>query len=88
MQPNNEEVIKVELPKDEEYKEKRLTILSATIIALLATFIIGNLSCLALFFLNGFGITSLSDVALCALAAATIAEVAGLLTITIKCMLA
>ena len=88
MQPNNEEVIKVELPEEDEYKEKRLTILSTAIIALLATFIIGNLSCLALFFLNGFGITSLSDVALCALAAATIAEVAGLLTITIKCMLA
>ena len=84
MQPKNYEEIKVELPPEEVYRELPLRLLSAATIILLATFIIGNLSCLALFFLNGFGVTTLSDTALCALAAATVAEVAGLLAIIFK----
>ena len=86
MPPETENIRDVVSRKGEVYKEKRFNLLSGTTIALLTTLIIGNLSCLVLFFLNGFGITSLSDVALCALAAATIAEIAGLLAIAIKCI--
>lgn len=86
MQLNNDEEIRVELPPEEVYKELPLysNLLRAAIIILLIIFIIGNITCLALFVLNGLGITSLSDTALCALAAATLAEVAGLLVILFK----
>ena len=86
MEPENNEEIKVELPAEEVYKELPLytNLLRAAIIILLVIFTLGNITCLALFVLNGFGITTLSDAALCALAAATIAEVAGLLGIIIK----
>ncbi len=89
MPPNNEEVIKAELPPEEKYKELRLytNLLRATIITLLVIFGIGNLTCLALFTLNGFGITSLSDTALCSLALVTVGEVAGLLVIVLKKLL-
>jgi len=86
MQPRNGVEIRLELPPEEAYTELPLytNLLRATIITLLVIFTIGNLTCLALFVLNGFGITSLSDAGLCALAAATIAEVAGLLIILFK----
>ncbi len=86
MSQRNEGRIRIELPPEEVYKELPLytNLLRATIIVLLVTFTIGNITCLTLFILNAYGITSLSDVALCALAGATIAEVAGLLTILLK----
>jgi hypothetical protein len=55
-----------------------------TTYTLLAIFSLGTLSTVSLFFLNGLGITSLTDVAMGSLAAATIAEVAGLLVIMVK----
>jgi hypothetical protein len=39
---------------------------------------------MALFFLTGFGVTNLSDTALASLAATSIAEVGGLLTIVLN----
>jgi hypothetical protein len=84
MPSKKQNVIKPELPGDEVYQERAVDLLSKTLIALLVVFIIGNLSCLILFFLNAFQVTILSDTALCALAAATIAEVAGLITIIVK----
>ena len=51
---------------------------------LLGIFALGNLATISLFFLNGLKVTELSDVAMGSLAAATIAEVAGLLTIVVK----
>jgi|GEM_PF-4838445 len=84
MQPNEQKVLKPELPPGEVYRERAATLLSRALLALLVIFVISNISCLVLFFLNGFGITSLSDTALCALAAATVAEVAGLITFIIK----
>lgn len=85
----DEEVIKVELPREEKYKELPLytNLLRATIIILLVIFLFGNITCLALFVLNGFGITNLSDTALCALSVVTIGEVAGLLMIVLKKLL-
>jgi len=53
---------------------------------LLGLFALGNVVCLALFVLTGFGFTQLSDVALGSLAAATIAEVAGVLGIVLKAL--
>lgn len=53
---------------------------------LLVLFGLGNVTCLGLFWLTGFGITQLSDTALGSLAAATIAEVAGLLAIVLKAL--
>ncbi len=86
MPPNNEKVIKPELPEQEVYKELALytNLFRASIIVLLVIFALGNITCLILFVLNSFGITSLSDTALCALAATTIAEVSGLLAILFK----
>jgi hypothetical protein len=84
MPSKKQDVIKLELPRGEVYEERAVDLLSKTLIALLVVFIIGNLSCLALFFLNAFQVTVLSDTALCALAAATIAEVAGLITIIVR----
>lgn len=54
-----------------------------TIIPLLVIFGLGNLSTFTLFFLNGFGVTDLSDVSMASLSAATIAEVAAMLTIIV-----
>lgn len=79
-----EKVIKTELPEGEVFKEKAPELLSMAAFILLIVLLIGNLSCLTLFFLNGFGVTHLSDTALCALAAATVAEVAGLIGMIIK----
>ncbi len=89
MPPNNEEAIKVVLPEEEKYIELPLytNLMRATIIILLVIFGIGNITCLTLFVLNAFGITNLSDVGLCALAGATIAEVAGLLMIVLRKLL-
>jgi len=84
MPPKQQEIIKAELPGGEVYREKAAALLSKALVALLLVFIIGNLSCLALFFLNAFQVTILSDTALCALAAATMAEVAGLITIIVR----
>ena len=84
MPSKKQNVIKPELPSGEVYEEKAAGLLSKTLIALLVVFIIGNISCLVLFFLNAFQVTILSDTALCALAAATMAEVAGLITIIVK----
>ena len=53
-------------------------------IALVVVFCLGNLSCIALFFLTGFKVTEFSDVAIASLGAATIGEVAGLIGIIIK----
>lgn len=76
---------RTELPAEETYGEK---LLPAITWVLLIIFAVGNLACLTLFFLNGFGVTSLSDVALGGLAAATIAEVAGLIGIILRRILA
>jgi hypothetical protein len=84
MEPKEQKVLKPELPPDEVYRERTAGLLSKSLVALLVIFVISNLSCLALFFLNGFRITSLSDTALCALAGATMAEVAGLITFVVK----
>ena len=73
--------LKAELPPEEIYKEKRPRLLTTATVALLGTFIVGVLGSLSLFFLNGFGYTNLSDIALCALAGATIGETAVLLRI-------
>ena len=54
------------------------------IYSLLGIFVVGNLATISLFFLNGLKVAELSDVAMGSLAAATIAEVAGLLTIVVK----
>ena len=51
---------------------------------ILFIFALGNLACLSLYFFNGFGLTHLTDAAMHSLAAATIAEVTGLLIILIK----
>ena len=51
---------------------------------ILSIFALGNLACLSLYFFNGFGLTRLTDAAMHSLAAATIAEVAGLLIVLIK----
>jgi hypothetical protein len=77
-------VLRPELPSSEVYRERAAGLLSKSLLVLLVIFTTGNVSCLTIFFLNGFGVTSLSDQALCALAAATVAEVAGLMTIIIK----
>ena len=84
-QENNKE-IRVELPPEEVYKELPVydNLVRAIIITLLVIFALGNITCLTLFVLNAFGITNLSDVGLGSLAGATIAEVAGLLTIVLK----
>ena len=81
--------IKVGLSDKEVVEELPLytNLLRATIIILLIIFILGNITCLALFVMNGFGITNLSDTALCALSVVTIGEVAGLLTIILKKLL-
>jgi len=84
MPSKKQNVIKPELPGGEVYQERAVDLLSKTLLALLVVFIIGNISCLVLFFLNAFQVTILSDTALCALAAATMAEVAGLITIIVK----
>jgi hypothetical protein len=86
MQKGNDETIKSELPGNEVIRELPLytNLLRATIIILLVIFILGSITCLTLFILNAFGITNLSDTALCALAGATIAEVAGLLGLLFK----
>jgi len=63
-------------------------LLPTVIYVLLILFGLGNISSLALFWLNGLGLTTLSDVALASLAAATIAEVAGLLMVTVKVLAA
>ena len=84
MHPEQQRVIKLELPKDEVYREKTRGLLYRALVILLVAFIISNLSCLALFFLNGFQITVLSDQALVALVAATLGEAAGLITMIIK----
>ena len=86
MPPKKQQVIKADLPGSEVYRERTAGILSKALVALLVVFIIGNLSCLTLFFLNAFQVTSLSDTALCALSAATIAEVVGLITIIVRAL--
>jgi len=50
---------------------------------LLAIFAFGNIATVLLFFLTGYGVTNLSDVAMGSLAATTIAETGGLLTIVV-----
>lgn len=49
--------------------------------SLLLLFALGNAATISLYFLNGFGATDLTDVAMASLSAATIAEVGGLLTV-------
>ena len=86
MEPEDIQEIRVELPPEEVFRELPLysNLIRASIIVLLVIFALGNVTCLALFVLNAFGITSLSDTALCALTGATIGEVAGLLVILFK----
>ena len=50
---------------------------------LLAIFALGSTATIVLFFLTGFGVTKLSDVAMGSLAATTVAETGGLLTIVV-----
>ena len=50
---------------------------------LLAIFALGSTATVILFFLTGFGMTDLSDVAMGSLAATTVAETGGLLTIVV-----
>lgn len=75
-----------EVLKDLLIQEKQHEIAARNLMlrATLLVFVIGNFACISLFFLNGFGLTNLSDVAMGSLAAATIAEVAGLLVIAVK----
>ena len=63
---------------------QRQKLQNVTTYTLLAIFVLVNVATIVLFFLNGFGITELSDVAMASLVAATIAEVAGLLVIIMK----
>lgn len=86
MPPDNDEGIKVGLSPKEVVRELPLytNLLRTIIIILLFVFTLGNITCLTLFVLNGLGITNLSDTALCALAATTVGEVAGLLLIVLK----
>jgi len=72
--------------KDLLIQEKQHEIAARNLIlrVILLVFTVGNFACLSLYFLNGFGITNLSDAAMGSLAAATIAEVAGLLVVSVK----
>ena len=77
---------RVELSDKEVVRELPLytNLVSVSIITLLILFALGSITCLALFTLNAFGITNLSDTVLGYLAAATIAKVIGLLAIIYK----
>jgi len=50
---------------------------------LLVIFALGSIATVVLFFLTGYGVTKLSDVAMGSLAATTVAETGGLLTIVV-----
>lgn len=52
--------------------------------ALSVVLVVGNFSCLTLYFLNGFGVTDLSDAALGYLGIATVGQVGGLLALLFK----
>lgn len=64
--------------------ERTLRLRDLTTHTLLFVFIAGSTASMALFFLTGFGVTNLSDTALASLAATSIAEVGGLLTIVLN----
>jgi len=81
----------VKLDEDPRYRdilinerESLIKMRELTLKVLLIIFSIGNIACIALYFLNGFGLTNLSDTAMGSLAAATIAEVAGLSVVVVK----
>jgi hypothetical protein len=89
VEPKEEEkhkkrILRPELPSSEVYREKVAETLRSSFVVLLVIFIVSNVSCLSLLFLNGFGVTNLSDAVLCALIAATVAEIAGLMTMVYK----
>lgn len=64
--------------------ERTLRLRDLATYTLLGVFVVGSTASIALFFLTGFGVTELSDAALASLAATSIAEVGGLLTIVLS----
>lgn len=69
-------------PRAEETWQEGILTRATWIVLIVLT--IGNLSCVALFFLTGFGLTELSDVALASLAGATVGQTAGLVATVFK----
>jgi len=82
-----------EISLDERSSQLDLTILTTlrtlrlrdiATYTLLATLAAGSIASIVLFFLEGFGVTNLTDTEMLALSGATIAEIGGLLTIVLR----